>query len=289
LAPMTKLRRNHRAATGRNLCLGFILAFSWVEPTLALQASPNGEAVADVAVKAKRKLGKVSKPADFTGAGLLQLEYGYDGDFRAPGVDADQLGTISLLFNATEDFQLELDFDTFHARTSELDQTDIGIGDSDASAQLTTASESQYWPALAFAYRVKFPTADENAGLGSGRVDHKGTILASKRWGTADVDFAASLLINGDSEADGWDTGCQLALGFTHPLRVPFSLQAEIFGETLDTDQPQGLFVQGALVHQPNGRTSFDVGARVGLTSEAPRFGVFAGVSFSLGNAYEGF
>jgi hypothetical protein len=236
-----------------------------------------------IPTKSKRKLGKVSKPADFSGAGLLQVEYGYDGDFRAPDADRDQAGTISLLFNATEDIQLEFDFDTFHAVTSPSSPAEVGIGDAYVSGQITAFPASPQRPSLGFTYQIKLPTADESRGLGTGRVDHKGSVLASKKWGTTDVDCAASLLINGDSAADPWDTGFQMALGCTHDFRHAFSLQAEIFGETLDTDQPRGLFVQGGLVHQPGGRTSFDLGVRAGLSSDTPRIGVFAGVSLVLG------
>lgn len=103
-----------------------------------------------------------------------------------------------------------------------------------------------------------------------------------------DVDFNASLLINGNSGTCGWETGYQLALGFSHGLPRSFSLQGEIFGETLDTDQPRGLFVQGGLTCQPNTRASFDAGVRAGLSSSAPRVGIFTGVSFCLANLYEG-
>jgi hypothetical protein len=55
----------------------------------------------------------------------------------------------------------------------------------------------------------------------------------------------------------------------------------------LDTDQPQGLFVQITSTYELTPRTSFDVGARVGLDSNAPRFGLSAGVSLSLANIFE--
>lgn len=50
----------------------------------------------------------------------------------------------------------------------------------------------------------------------------------------------------------------------------------------------QTLFVQGGIVYQPTTRASFDFGVRAGLNSNAPRSGIFAGVSFALANLYEG-
>jgi len=221
-------------------------------------------------------------------AGLLQFEYGYDGDFCAPDADRDQAGTATVIFNATEDLQFEFDFDTFHALTNNSSQVATGIGDAYISAQLTMLSEAQQSPSLGFAYLVKLPTANESKGLGTGRVDHKLEFLVSKKVKSADVDFNASLLVNGDSNTHGWETGYQLALGFSAELKRSCSLQGEIFGETLDTDQPRGLFVQGGLTYQPTTCSSIDSGVRAALNSRAPRFGIFGGVSFNLANLYEG-
>jgi hypothetical protein len=262
------------------LCLA--IAAQAQQPTLVGINSPKG-----ILHKSKRHRSKVSKPADFTGAGLLQFEYGYDGDFRAPDADRDQAGTASVLFNATEDLQFEFDFDTFHALTCNPDQTTTGIGDAYFSAQFTSIAETQHLPSLAFAYLAKLPTADTSRGLGTGCMDHKLTLLASKKLYSTDIDFNASLLVNGNPDTHRWDTGYQLSLGLSRELGRTLSLQGEIFGETLDTDQPRGLFVQGGIAYQPSTRASYDLGIRAGLSSSTPRFGLFAGVSFALANFYE--
>jgi hypothetical protein len=262
------------------LCLA--MAVQAQQPTLNDNKSPKG-----ILHKSKRHRSKVSKPADFTGSGLLQFEYGYDGDFRAPDADRDQAGTASVLFNATEDLQFEFDFDTFHALTCNPEPTATGVGDAYFSTQLTALPEAQHHPSLAFAYLAKFPIADTSKGLGTGRMDQKLTLLASKTLYSIDIDFNASLLMNGNPDTHGWDTGYQLSLGFSRELGRTLSLQCEIFGETLDTDQPRGLFVQGGITYQPSTRASYDLGIRAGLSSGTPRFGLFAGVSFALANFYE--
>jgi hypothetical protein len=250
--------------------------------------SPNNTPPEGIPAKSTRKLAKISKPADFSGAGLLQFEHGYDGDFRAPDARRDQAGTASVLLNATEDVQLEVDFDTFHSLTNNSSQTATGIGDAYANVQLTVLSEAQRRPSLGFGYLVKLPTASQSDGLGTGRADHKLRVLTSKKVRATDVDFNASLLVNGNPATRVRETGWQLALGFSHEVRRSFRLQGEVFGETLDTDQPRGLFVQGGLTYQPTARASVDVGVRAGLNSSAPRFGIFGGVSFSLANLYQG-
>jgi hypothetical protein len=250
-------------------------------------AGPNERhAPQDDMHKARRKRAKVSKPADFAGAGWLQFEYGYDGGFRVPDTDKDQTGPASVFFNATEDFQFQFDFDTFHSQTNNFHQRASGIGDAYVGAQFTGLPETQRRPALGFAYVGKFPTASVSKGLGTGRVDHKFTFLTSKKVRTTEIDLNASLLVNGKPGTHGRDSGYQLAFGFSHDLKRSLSLQGEIFGETLDTDQPRGLFAQGGLTYQPTTRASIDFGVRAGLNSAAPRLGLFAGVSYNLTNLY---
>jgi hypothetical protein len=286
---MASLERtvNRPHARISRLCLLVTTILCLAPGVQAQQPAPGNSAPReDITKKSRRKLARVSKPADFSGAGLLQLEYGYDGDFRAPDADKDQAGTASVLINLTEDFQFELDFDTFHAVSPASGGTAAGIGDTYAGAQLTAWSEAQRRPSLACSYRVTLPTANEINGLGTGRIDHKAGLLTSKKVNGTDVDVNASLLVNGSPTTQGWDAGFQLALGFSRELNHRVSVQGEIFGETLDADQPRGLFVQGGLTFQPTARASVDLGVRAGLNSTAPRFGIFAGGSFALASVH---
>jgi hypothetical protein len=269
------------------LCL-YTIALSWLAlPARAQQPSTASSILPpDHPHKSIRKRVKVSKPADFSGAGLLQFEYGYDGDFHAPDTDKDQVGTACILFNASDDLQSEFDFDTFHSQTSSAGDRATGIGDAYLSLQLTTFSEARQRPSLAFSYLIKIPTANETKGLGTGRVDHKTTVLISKKVHETDIDFNASLLINGTQDKHGWDKGYQIALGCSRELKRGLGLQCEIFGETLDTDQPRGLFAQITSTYELTTRTSLDTGFRVGLNSTTPRFGLSAGVSLSLANLF---
>ena len=66
------------------------------------------------------------------------------------------------------------------------------------------------------------------------------------------------------------------------------SLQSEVFGETLDSDQPRGLFIQGGLEFHPARWASLDIGVRAGLTPGASRFGAVVGVSVALARFYGG-
>lgn len=47
--------------------------------------------------------------------------------------------------------------------------------------------------------------------------------------------------------------------------------------------QPRGLFALGALTYKAGPRLVFDAGLRFGLNPEAPRVGVFAGLTVGVG------
>jgi len=268
------------------MCVAVALSLAVRAPHASQQGSTENQPPQVVVSKSKRTRARVSKPADFAGAGLLQFEYGYDGNFRAPDTSRDQAGTASLLFNATEDLQFEVDFDSFHAQTHSASQTVAGIGDAYLGAHVTAVPETRRGPSIGFAYLPKVPAASASRGLGTGRVDHKCRLLLSKRVHTTDVDFNASLLVNGRADSSGWDKGYQLSLGLARELGHGFALQGDLFGETLDTDQPRGMFVQGGLAYQPTNRLSFDLGVRTGLNPGAPRIGLSAGISLDLANLY---
>jgi hypothetical protein len=53
------------------------------------------------------------------------------------------------------------------------------------------------------------------------------------------------------------------------------------------TDTASALFTLGVATYQVNRRLVFDGGVRFGLNPEAPRVGVFAGVSVGVANLYK--
>lgn len=232
----------------------------------------------------RRKRGRVSRPAEFQGVGALQIEYGYNGDFKAQAFNVNQAGTVTLLYNATSTLQLQIDHDTFTSQTDLTGYRATTSGDIHLFAQFTALRDTPKHPALALTWFTKFPTASTAQGLGSGRYDHKLIAQVSKEFGEYDVDFSAAAVINGRPGLPGYQTGGQFALGFTRNYKSGFGLQAEIFGESIDSDEPRGKFALGAISYQVNPRFAIDFGLRFGLNPAAPRFGVFGGVTFGLTN-----
>lgn len=234
--------------------------------------------------KSRRR--RASKSAEFQGAGVLQLDYGYNGDFHARQMQAMQAATINLNFALTDSLLLEFANDNVASQTDAAGSRQTGIGNTSLGLQWTALAEKPNHPSLALAYLATLPTGSQQKGLNNGRTTHKVTGLISKQIGKTDVDLNASLLLNGIAEKKSYDKGVQLALGFTRSLRRGFGLQWEVVGETLDADEPRGAFALWSLTWQPNARIQFDAGMRYGLTTNAPRFGVFVGINFAVANLY---
>lgn len=228
----------------------------------------------------------VSNPAEIQKPGVLQIEYGYDANFRAKDFRLEQTAPLALRFAATSRLLLELDLDTVNSQTDESGTRMTGIGDTQIGFQLVALKDTEKHPALAFAYYAKLPTASAEKGLGTGRVDHKIVALISKKFGETDMDFNAAYLIVGREQGSGFVTGGQAALGLSRKFENNFGYEAELSGQTKDAEQPVGLYALGALTYKVNRRLVLDSGMRFGLTHDAPRVGVFAGMTVGVADFY---
>ena len=228
----------------------------------------------------------VSDPAEIQKAGVLQVEYGYDANFRAGDFRSQHSAPLSLRFAATSRLLLAANLDTVE---SELDESGVrmtGVGDASLGFQVVALKDTERHPALAFAYYVKLPTASEEKGLGTGRFDHKFITFVSKKFGSVDMDLNGALLVVGREDASGWVTGGQGALSISGEFENGFGLEGELSGQTKDDEQPKGVYALGAVTYKVNRRLSLDGGMRFGLTDDAPRFGVFAGIVVGVADLY---
>ena len=225
----------------------------------------------------------VANPADIPEPGVLQLEFGYDSNFRARDVRAEHTLPVTLRYSAAKRLLLHVDFDAVRSQTDEQTrERATGFGDTRVGFQVVAVEEGEGRPALAFAYYAKLPTADESKGLGTGRFDHKLVGLLSGKVGETDVDFNAAYLLVGREGAPGWGHGGQAALSVSRDFKNHFGVEAELSGQSLDDVQPRGLFALGAVRYTAGPRLVFDAGARFGLNPEAPRVGLFAGMSVGV-------
>jgi hypothetical protein len=228
----------------------------------------------------------VADPAEFQKAGVLQIEYGYDANFRAEDFRSQQSAPLSLRFAATNRLLLVANLDTVESELDQSGERMTGVGDASLGFQVVALKDTERHPALAFAYFVKLPSASEAKGLGTGRFDHKFITLLSKKFGSVDMDLDGAVLFVGRENATGWVTGGQGALSFSGEFENGFGLEGELSGQTKDDEQPKGLYALGAVTYKVNRRFNLDGGVRFGLTENAPRVGVFAGMTIGVADFY---
>jgi hypothetical protein len=75
-------------------------------------------------------------------------------------------------------------------------------------------------------------------------------------------------------------------LRYDRKLSGKLELINEIFGNTVDEEQPRGIYYQGALTYRLNKHVRLDAGVRPGFGADAPKVGFFFGVSFGAAELY---
>jgi Putative MetA-pathway of phenol degradation len=228
----------------------------------------------------------VSNPAEFQRPGVLQLEYGYNANLRAPGVSLEQDTPLALRFAVNRRVLLEFDEDSPFSQTNGRRRT-TGAGDIELGIQVVLQHEKESRPGVAFAYFVKLPSASSTKGLGTGRVDHALTGLVSKSLRGTTIDFNFTYLVAGRTISSGHDSSGQAALALARPVSKKFGVEGEISGSSRQDQQPGSLFALGAVTYQVNRRLILDTGMRFGLTEEVPRVGFFAGITVGIADLYK--
>lgn len=231
----------------------------------------------------------VANSAEIQKAGVLQIEYGYDSNFRASDFRLQQSLPLNLRFAAHSRFLIETEIETVQSmRMDKGGAVETGVGDTRLGFQAVALKDSEKHPALAFAYAVKIPTASESKMLGTGRYDHKLTALASKKLDeNTDLDVNVAYLNVGREDGDRRADGGLAAVSVSHEFENKFGFEAELSGNSLDDVQPRGVYALGALTYKVNKRLRFDTGMRFGLSNEAPRVGFFAGFTAAVADLFK--
>lgn len=227
----------------------------------------------------------VSNPAEFQRPGVLQLEYGFNGNWRAPGGASEQDTPLALRFAVSRRLLLELDTDSPFSQASDGARV-TGAGDTQLGAQLVLRHEDAQGPGVALAYYVKLPTASASKGLGTGRVDHSILALFSKKLGETTFDFNAIYLLAGRTTDAGRASSAQAALALSRNVTRRFGLQGELSGLTRNDSQAGAVFALGVATYQVNRRLVIDGGMRFCLTPEAPRVGAVAGLTVGVAQLF---
>ena len=229
----------------------------------------------------------VANPADITQYGVLELEYGWDRFWPQQGVHQTTLEGL-LKFGLLCDMELRWTTTSFISQSVD-GVTEQGFGDNWLGPQIRLYRQTRSVPTLSFSYAVKIPSADDKNGLGTGRVDHALTFLASKDIAHIHFDFNATQYWIGRQGAPGFDRNNQLNLAFSFPIRGPLQFTGEFYGDTeLNRDSPGFASSLWALTYTVTPRLVIDGGFEAGLTEGGPHRHAFAGLTYSIANLYPG-
>ncbi len=229
----------------------------------------------------------VSNPAEFQRPGVLQIEYGYNANFRAPGISSVVDMPIALRFAASHRILIEADIDSFIAQKAVGTERATSFGDSQFGIQSVLKHESETSPGIAIAYYIKAPTASSAKGLGSGRVDHSFLALISKKFGQTTLDFNAVYLLAGRATEPGHASSGQAAFAVSENLTRRISVQGEIGGFSRNDLQPGAIVGLAVGTYQVNQRLVLDGGFRFGLTHDAPHSGIVVGMTVGVADLYK--
>lgn len=229
----------------------------------------------------------VANPADITQYGVLELEYGWDRIWPREGVRQTSLSGL-VKFAVLCDVELRWNTTSFLSQTN-AGGTSRGFGDNWLGPQIRFYKQTKQVPTLAFAYAVKIPWASAAKGLGTGRVDHSFTFLASKDIAGFHFDFNATRFLIGREQMSGFDQNSQFNLAFSRAIRGALQFTGELYGDTsLKAIAPGFASSLWALTYSVSPRFVIDGGFEAGLTSGGPHRHVFTGFTYSIGNLYPG-
>ena len=239
----------------------------------SMQANPNRPTVAN--------------PADITQYGVLEVEYGWDHLWPYHDVTQTSAGGL-LKFGLLCDVELRWNTTTFLSQTDPTG-TYRTFGDNWFGPQIRLYRQTKRVPTLSLNYALKIPSASTAGGLGSGRVDHALTFLASKDIAKFHGDFNVSELWIGRPGAPGFDRNQQMNLAISHGLIGGLQAQGELYGDTrLNATTPAFVSSLWALAYTVTPRLVVDSGYELGLTAGGPHRHVFAGLTYSIANLYPG-
>jgi hypothetical protein len=229
----------------------------------------------------------VANPADITQYGVAELEYGWDIIEPEEGGHQNSVGGL-LKFGLLCDIELRWSTTSFLAQT-DATGTHRGVGDNWLGPQVRVYRQTKRVPAIALAYAIKIPSAPTDNGLGTGRVDHSFTFLASKDIANVHFDFNATHFWIGRQAAPGFDQNDQLNLAFSRVVHGRFGFTGEFYGDTqLNQNTPSFVSSLWALTYTVSPRLVIDGGFESGLTSGGPHRHAFAGFTYSIANTYPG-
>lgn len=226
-----------------------------------------------------------SNSADVLDPGILQWEYGYSREWYGRGA-FQNLIVGEWRFGLVRNMEVRWGGNPW-IRDSVSGAEHEGFGDQYFSAQYRFHEANGSAPALAASYDVTIPAASKAQGLGSGRFDHSLAFLASKDVRSFTFDFNALYNLIGREDSSLRDHNGEFFLGAQKNIYGPFTLMAELGGETrLNADGNASASNLWAIAFRARPRVVLDGGIEVGITNGAAPKRIFFGVTYAVANLY---
>lgn len=256
------------------------VALTWGQAPSSTTEACSGTTVVSVSSRPT-----LANATDTTQCGVVELEYGLERQWPGSGANRDDLSG-GLRMGLTRNLDFHWSSSAFlHVMDGSGNRT--GFGDTWLGLKYRFLKQTKRRPSLGLFYAAKAPSASVALGLGSGRVDHAISFLASKDIHRLHLDFNVIALLAGRPAASGFDHDTGFALSNWFTLTPRLNLVVEPYGYTLlNQGSPAFASTMIGFNYKVQPRLYLDSGLDFGVTSEAPRERVFVGVTYALGNVY---
>lgn len=163
-------------------------------------------------------------------------------------------------------------------------QTEKGLGDLAADGRLAVIEEALWYPTIALLGAVKFPTASESKGLGTGKFDGGGGLSVSHKFvkdGVLYVDTTYMVIGSpaGSKLNNEWTVDAGINYTFTDRVSSEMYYEQQTALENGDA-APRRISLAG--IYQWTKMYSMSTTGQAGLSSGAPAYGLDIGVSVAF-------
>lgn len=229
----------------------------------------------------------ITDPGEMMAPGALELESRFLRGFRSHEFNTRNELSTWVRFGLIERLEFRLDASHYVSqRTEEIPGRRSGVGDTSPGIAYQVL-RSDDWPALALAYEITLPTASRRKGLGSGRIDHTLSLLASDTIGDVEWEFNYFLGWIGREGRSGFDNSHLFALSFQRKILGPLGIVGEIYGAPrLNRETPGFASTDWTLTYALTPQVQLEAGVDVGLTRAAPDITYFTAIKIVLADLY---
>lgn len=223
-------------------------------------------------------------PALTTQVGAAELEFGLQNVFQRDSATAVATPTL-LKLGILNDFEIRISTNGYLRLGASGEPTETGKGDLTFGAQWCFLHSGPLGLDMAIQATHKFPTANQDKGLGSGESDDMVMLLFSRDIGPNHLDVNVLQTWLGHPRDDGGGTVNQPAgtVSLSHGINDTWSVGGEIYGIGRTALNPRILSNLWYVAYKVSKSLVLDCGMDIGLNHDAQKYTIFAGFTMGLG------